>query len=102
MLFGQRQAVPCPASLAHALSLQLLGAEFFICACLLRGTALPFTPSTFQQRWFVDKPLLALSPNKTFEGFLGAIVWTCGFAFYFSGHVASFKWMTCPATALTW
>ena len=52
-------------------------------------------------RRFVDRPLLQLSPNKTFEGFLGAIVWTAGFAFLFSGHVASFTWMTCPATSLT-
>ena len=50
---------------------------------------------------FVDRPLLTLSPNKTFEGFLGAIVWTCLFAFLFTGHVASYKWFTCPAEALT-
>ena len=50
----------------------------------------------------MDRPLLALSPNKTFEGFVGAVVWTCGFAFYFTGHVASFAWMTCPAAAVTW
>jgi phosphatidate cytidylyltransferase len=53
-------------------------------------------------RKFVDKPLLQLSPNKTFEGFIGAIFWTALFAFLFTGHVASFKWMTCPAKELTW
>lgn len=53
-------------------------------------------------RRFVDKPLLQLSPNKTWEGYCGAILWTAGFAFFFTGHVASFEWMTCPAEALTW
>jgi phosphatidate cytidylyltransferase len=53
-------------------------------------------------RRFIDKPLLQLSPNKTWEGFIGAILWTAIFAFSFTGHVASFKWMVCPATSLTW
>jgi phosphatidate cytidylyltransferase len=53
-------------------------------------------------RIFVDRPLLAISPNKTWEGFLGAIIWTVGFAFFFTGHVSSFRWMVCPAEKLTW
>lgn len=53
-------------------------------------------------RKFIDRPLLALSPNKTWEGFLGAIIWTVGFTFFFTGHVASFTWMVCPAQKLTW
>mmetsp|Transcript_33822 Transcript_33822/g.69135 ORF Transcript_33822/g.69135 Transcript_33822/m.69135 type:complete len:389 (+) Transcript_33822:43-1209(+) len=53
-------------------------------------------------RRFVDKPLLQLSPNKTWEGYCGAVLWTAGFAFLFTGRVAGFKWMTCPAEALTW
>ena len=53
-------------------------------------------------RQFVDRPLLTLSPNKTWEGFMGAICWTALFAFLFTGHVASFKSMTCPASSLTW
>jgi phosphatidate cytidylyltransferase len=52
-------------------------------------------------RCFVDRPLLKLSPNKTFEGFFGAIIWTALFAFLFTGHVASFKWMSCPAPSLS-
>lgn len=53
-------------------------------------------------RRFIDRPLLQLSPNKTFEGFFGAIIWTALFAFLFTGHCASFKWMVCPAVELTW
>lgn len=53
-------------------------------------------------RLFVDRPLLSLSPNKTWEGYCGAVVWTVAFAFFFSGHVAGFKWMVCPAERLTW
>jgi phosphatidate cytidylyltransferase len=53
-------------------------------------------------RYFVDAPLLSLSPNKTWEGYVGAIVWTAAFTFLFTGHVAGFQWMVCPAEALTW
>jgi phosphatidate cytidylyltransferase len=33
---------------------------------------------------------------------LGAIIWTVGFTFFFTGHVAGFKWLICPAERLTW
>mmetsp|Transcript_6288 Transcript_6288/g.8120 ORF Transcript_6288/g.8120 Transcript_6288/m.8120 type:complete len:383 (+) Transcript_6288:18-1166(+) len=52
-------------------------------------------------RKIYDQPLLVLSPNKTYEGFIGAIIWTSIFAFFFSGHVSQFKWMICPSTSLT-
>ena len=46
-------------------------------------------------------PFLALSPNKTWEGFLGGGVLTCIFSFYFPALLARYPWFTCPAEKLT-
>jgi len=49
----------------------------------------------FGKRFF-SRPLTKLSPNKTWEGFIGAFVCTIIFAFLFSGFLAKFPWFTCP------
>lgn len=43
--------------------------------------------------------LLALSPKKTVEGFLGAFVMTVVWAFWFSGFLGHFPEMYCPAAS---
>lgn len=40
--------------------------------------------------------LLALSPKKTLEGFLGAFITTLAWSFWFSGFLAHFPSMYCP------
>lgn len=47
-------------------------------------------------RKFIQAPFLALSPNKTWEGFLGAAVCTTIFAFFFPVLMAKSTWFTCP------
>ena len=41
-----------------------------------------------------------VSPNKTWEGFLGAAVLTLIFSFYFPVLLAQYTWFTCPAEGL--
>ncbi|RKO92918.1 phosphatidate cytidylyltransferase [Blyttiomyces helicus] len=43
-------------------------------------------------------PLIRLSPKKTWEGFVGALVITVIFGFFFSGLLAQFPYMYCPVT----
>jgi phosphatidate cytidylyltransferase len=50
---------------------------------------------------FIQTPFLALSPKKTWEGFLGAGVLTCVFSFLFPVLLARYPWFTCPAEKLT-
>ena len=50
---------------------------------------------------FIQTPFLALSPKKTWEGFLGGGVLTCIFSFFFPVLLAQFPWFTCPADKLT-
>ena len=42
-----------------------------------------------------DTPFMALSPNKTREGFLGSFICTCIFGFAFSAYLAQYPAMTC-------
>jgi len=45
---------------------------------------------------FISRPLTKLSPNKSWEGFIGALFTTIVFAFFFSRFLAQFRWFTCP------
>lgn len=49
---------------------------------------------------FISAPFLALSPNKTWEGFIGAFVCTMIFSFFFPALLAKFTWFICPADGL--
>ncbi|KAF2076853.1 hypothetical protein CYY_001820 [Polysphondylium violaceum] len=50
----------------------------------------------FLGKKFINKPLMKISPNKTWEGFIGATFWTLLFAYYFAGFLIQFDWVICP------
>lgn len=52
-------------------------------------------------RRFISAPFIALSPNKTWEGFLGAAVLTVIFSFFFPAILAQWTWFTCPLPIIT-
>lgn len=47
-------------------------------------------------RKFIHREFLRLSPNKTWEGFIGGCIGTMFVSWYLSKFMAQFKWMTCP------
>jgi len=47
-------------------------------------------------RKIIKKEFLALSPNKTWEGFIGAGFCTIIFAWFFSKFLSQYTWMICP------
>eukprot|EP00644_Phytophthora_capsici_P008271 jgi/Phyca11/114504/e_gw1.26.532.1 len=47
-------------------------------------------------RKFIKMPFLRLSPNKTWEGFIGAFICTIVYAFFSSAFISQFSWLTCP------
>jgi len=49
----------------------------------------------------IKRKFLELSPNKTWEGFLGSAICTLVFAFWFSGKLCSHQWMTCVPDQIT-
>jgi phosphatidate cytidylyltransferase len=50
---------------------------------------------------FIKAPFLSLSPNKTWEGFLGGAFLTFIFSFFFPALLAQYSWFTCPAQELS-
>ncbi|KAJ3134801.1 hypothetical protein HDU90_004831 [Geranomyces variabilis] len=46
--------------------------------------------------FFGRTPLIALSPKKTWEGFIGALVTTIIFGWFFSAFLSQFPYMYCP------
>lgn len=45
---------------------------------------------------FISRPLTSLSPNKTWEGFIGALLCTVAYAFIASRYLAQYEWFICP------
>lgn len=44
----------------------------------------------------IKAPFLALSPNKTWEGFIGSFFCTVAFAWVYSGWISGNDWFVCP------
>jgi len=71
------------------------------CSLIICNDITAYFCGFFLGRKFIDKPLTRLSPNKTWEGFLGAFICTIVFGFFFSWILAQFSWFTCPYTPPT-
>lgn len=52
-------------------------------------------------RKFIKKSFVALSPNKTWEGFIGGGISTVVFSWYLSRWMSQFTWMTCPTNTFS-
>jgi len=52
-------------------------------------------------RKFITRPFLKLSPNKTWEGFIGGGICTIFLGFYLAAWMSKFTWMTCPVDTLS-
>jgi phosphatidate cytidylyltransferase len=47
-------------------------------------------------RKFIQREFILVSPNKTWEGFIGGGIFTIVAAWHLAGFLAQFSWMTCP------
>jgi phosphatidate cytidylyltransferase len=52
-------------------------------------------------RKFIRRPFVHLSPNKTWEGFIGATIVTVIVSWYLSKAMASFSWLVCPTNHIS-
>ncbi len=52
-------------------------------------------------RKFIKRQFFSISPNKTWEGFIGAIFFTMLFSYVLSGALSRYDWFICPAENIT-
>jgi phosphatidate cytidylyltransferase len=79
------------------------GLIWFVLPCCLVFTndiAAYVTGMTWGRK-FIQRKFLPLSPNKTWEGFLGGFACTMLTAWYLAKVLAQFHWMTCPTNRFT-
>jgi len=68
------------------------------CSLIICNDITAYFCGFFFGRKFIDKPLTRLSPNKTWEGFIGALICTIIFGFLFSWILAQIPLFVCPYT----
>lgn len=71
------------------------------CCLVFVNDIMAYVSGMLWGRKFIQRPLIIFSPNKTWEGFIGAIVFTMITAWYLSRFLAQFSWMTCPTNRFT-
>lgn len=67
---------------------------------ICNDTAAYFAGQAFGKK-IIKYPFLQLSPNKTWEGFLGGAMITLLFGFVFAGILSEFLWMVCTPDKIT-
>jgi len=73
---------------------------FFPMACVIMNDVSAYFAGITFGRKFITTPFLQLSPNKTWEGFIGAFLCTMIFSFFFPALLARYSWYICPAKGL--
>lgn len=66
------------------------------CAIIVCNDIFAYFSGFFFGKKFIQKPFLTISPNKTWEGFIGATFWTLLFAFFFADFISRYQWLICP------
>ena len=69
---------------------------FMPCSLVVMNDTSAYFCGFFMGKKFIKRPLTALSPNKTWEGFMGAIVLTCLWGWFVADALSHYSWMICP------
>jgi phosphatidate cytidylyltransferase len=73
---------------------------FFPMACVIMNDVSAYFVGISFGRKLIKAPFLQLSPNKTWEGFIGACLCTLVFSFLFPALLSQYTWFICPAEHL--
>jgi phosphatidate cytidylyltransferase len=68
----------------------------FPCCLVFTNDIMAYVSGMTWGRKFINRPFIRFSPGKTWEGFIGGWIFTMVIAWYLSGFLAKFTWMTCP------
>mmetsp|Transcript_14286 Transcript_14286/g.21153 ORF Transcript_14286/g.21153 Transcript_14286/m.21153 type:complete len:473 (+) Transcript_14286:73-1491(+) len=74
---------------------------FFPCSLVIFNDIFAYICGMTLGRKIINAPFLKISPNKTWEGFIGAMICTVIFAYFLSGYLSKFEWFVCPVERLT-
>mmetsp|Transcript_45684 Transcript_45684/g.97524 ORF Transcript_45684/g.97524 Transcript_45684/m.97524 type:complete len:312 (+) Transcript_45684:1-936(+) len=70
------------------------------CALVVANDSFAYISGMCCGKRFVRAPFLSLSPNKTWEGFIGAFLITPVFGWFFSDLFSRSTWLVCPQPEL--
>jgi phosphatidate cytidylyltransferase len=66
------------------------------CSIIVCNDIFAYFSGFFFGKKFINRQFLKISPNKTWEGFIGATFWTLLFGFFFADFLAQSQWFICP------
>jgi phosphatidate cytidylyltransferase len=74
---------------------------FFPAWCVINNDVWAYNCGSVFGRKFIKAPFMRLSPNKTWEGFIGAFFFTMAIAYFSADFLSDFHWMVCPAQTIS-
>ena len=74
---------------------------FLPCALVITNDIMAYFSGVLLGRRITSRKFLSISPNKTWEGFVGAFLFTVLFGFAFSGFLGQYQWFICPVQELS-
>lgn len=74
---------------------------FFPMATVVMNDVAAYFCGITMGRKIINAPFLAISPNKTWEGFIGGGLLTILFSFFFPVLLSQYTWFICPAEELS-
>jgi phosphatidate cytidylyltransferase len=72
----------------------------FPCCLVFTNDIMAYVCGMIWGRKFIKRPFLSVSPNKTWEGFIGGGICTVIIAWHFARFLAQYTWMTCPTNEI--
>jgi len=72
------------------------------CCLVFTNDIMAYVSGMLCGRKFIQRPFIRFSPNKTWEGFIGAFGFTMIAGWYLSRFLAQYTWMTCPTNDFQW
>lgn len=85
---------------SHSLVTNILNGLFWFffpfATVVMNDVSAYFCGITFGKK-YIKRPFFTLSPSKTWEGFIGALILTVIFSFFFPVLLSQYTFITCPA-----
>jgi len=74
---------------------------FFPAWCVINNDVWAYNCGSVFGKKFISVPFMRLSPNKTWEGFIGAFFFTIVIGYFSADFLSEFEWMVCPAETIS-